>query len=105
MVVPKFVRVLNKGLIAGAVVGALGFFIKSIPCKITTADSVSLGICTLPPLFENISDNPPNIYYGISNNPATGLVFQILVATIIITIALILFRRKAAKVLDLTNKH
>jgi len=101
---PRFVRVLNKGLIAGVLVGALGFFIKSVPCRITPTSSISLSICKLPSIIEDLPANSTNVYYGISNNPATGLVFQIIAVTAIVSLVLMILRKKAARVLDLTNK-
>ena len=104
MVMPKFLKVLNKGLIAGVIVGAFGFFIKSVPCKITTIDSSSLGFCRFPSITQNLPSNLPNVYYGVSNNPATGLILQVILITLFVAIFLTLFKRKAAKILDLTNK-
>jgi|SRR3989344_3556334 len=105
MVMPKFVRILNKGLIAGAIVSTLGFFIKSIPCRIITKDSSSLGICQLPSIFKDLSASLPNYYFGISNNPLTGLILQFLLIFFIVTIFFLFFRKNATKILDLTNKE
>jgi len=105
MIVPKFLKILNKGLIAGLIVGALGFFIKSIPCRIITQDSSSLGICQLPPIFQNLPMNLTNYYYGISNNPVTGFVIQFLLSTILIILFLMFFKKRAERILDLTNKQ
>lgn len=93
MAKPKIIRVLNIGLLIAVVVSALSFLIKIVPCRFTTTEATGFGLCRLPSIFSNISELSHN-YYGISNNPLTGLVFQFIIIFIIVSVVFYLFRRR-----------
>lgn len=103
MTKPKIMSVLNLGLICGAIVSALSFFFKIVPCRFSTLGAAGFGFCKLPSIFSDISDLSNN-YYGVSNNPLAGLVFQFIITLIILSIILFLFKKRNKKILDLTNK-
>lgn len=103
MTKPKILKILNIGLVGSVIVSTLSFFIKSIPCKITSSDSNFLGFCKLPSIFQNLSETSNN-YYALSNNPLTGLVIQFILSFFIITLLLVLLKKKPEKIVDLTGK-
>ena len=107
MTTPRILRVLNKSLIIATIVSVLSFVIPIVPCKTSPVIAKPIykwSMCKLPnPLGEQILGISKN-FYGISTEPLTGLIIQFLIVFIIFTIIFILFRRKAAKILDLTRK-
>ena len=110
MAVPRLLRVLNKGIIAGVVGTAISFFAPLVPCTKAATETVaqnassSFGMCTLPAPFGSKAIEVSQKYYGISTNSLSGLVLQFLIITGIVTILFMLVRRKAGNVLDLTHK-
>jgi len=84
----------------------VSFFIKIVPCKIATnndANPFNMGLCTLPNPLKDLTDFSTK-FYGISNNPLTGLVLQFLIPAILFLIIFLSARKKAGRVLDLTKK-
>ena len=107
MAVPKILRVLNKSVIIAIIVSVLSFVIPIVPCKTSPVIAEPIytwSICKLPNPFTNPIIGISQKFYGISTEPLAGLVLQFLIVLIIFTIIFMLFRRKAAKVLDLTRK-
>jgi len=104
MTKPKISKILNIGLVGSVIVSTLSFFLKSVPCKISSSDSTSFGLCKLPTIFTSLQETS-NIYYTISNNPLTGLVLQFTLTFLIITLALFLLKKKPEKIVDLTEKN
>jgi hypothetical protein len=99
METPKILRILNKAAIVGLVVTALSFVLPLVPCK---AES-GFSLCSLPNPLASIPEVIPQ-YYGYSNNPLTGAVLQFLIPSIIFMAIFMFFRKKTAKVLDLSKK-
>jgi len=104
---PKILQTLNKSLIIAFIVVVLSFFIPIVPCTkspVIAEPKYSLGICKLPNPFGEQIVGISQKFYGISTEPLTGLIIQFLIVFTIFTIFFMLFRRKAAKILDLTRK-
>ncbi|MEK6935722.1 MAG: hypothetical protein AABW67_02960 [Nanoarchaeota archaeon] len=103
---PKFLKILNKAVIFGIVVSAVSFVIPLIPCKKAPviADPVyTWSICKLANPFQQLVGISQK-FYNISTDNSAGLILQFLVATALFLIVFTLFRKKAGKILDLTNK-
>lgn len=94
--IQRLKQITKISLITGAVITGLSFFLPLIPC---TGD----GLCSLPNPFINIT-NLSSEYYGISNNPLTGTILQILIPAIILGLILMIFKKKPKRVLDLTRR-
>ena len=92
----RLVRITKIGAITGAVITLLSFFVSLVPC---TGD----GLCRLPNPFTNLVSTSAQ-YYGLSDNPITGLALQFLVPALIIALILMVFKKKPKKVLDFTKK-
>jgi len=99
MTTPKILRILNKGVIVATIVSALSFVFPLIPCT----KEKGISICQLPSPLKELPELASK-YYSVSTNPLAGIVLQFLVVLFIFTIIFMSFRRKAGKVLDLTNK-
>lgn len=97
---PKFIKILNKGVIAAVIVSALSFFITLVPCQRESG----IGICRLPNPFQDLPANLPKYYFS-STNPLTGLVMQFILILLIFIAIFMFFRKKSRKVLDLTEKR
>jgi len=104
MVKPKIIRVLNIGLVVAFLAGATSFFIKLVPCRVSTSNASAIGLCKLPSIFKNLQEPLTNQYYLISNNPLTGLIFQFFAVLIIALILANLFKKRPKKILDLTKE-
>jgi hypothetical protein len=92
----KLVRIIKISTITGAAIAALSFFISLVPCT-------GEGLCTLPNPFTNLNSISSE-YYGLSNNPISGLVLQFLIPALILGIILMLFKKKPRKIVDFTRK-
>ncbi len=99
MVMPKILRILNKGLIAGVIASALSFVVPIIPCT----KSGSLSLCKLPNPFKDPSTISNPNFYNLSTQPLAGLIIQFTAFFIIVSIIFFLLNKKStAKILDLT---
>jgi len=108
MVMPKFIKILNKGLISAIVVSALSFFIPLVPCTkapVIANPEYSFAICKLPNPFGEPLLGISQKFYNVSTEPLAGLILQFILATIIITAILVILKRKKGKIVDLTNKR
>ncbi len=92
----KLVRIIKIGAITGGAVTALSFLINLVPCT-------GQGLCRLPNPFSNLVDTVSE-YYGLSNNPITGLALQFLVPAILVIAVLVLIKKKPNKIVDFTKK-
>lgn len=103
----KILRVLNKALIIAIAVTLISFIIPIVPCQTTnlTEDPIyTWGLCKLPNPFQNTNTGISTNYYSISTESLGGFIIHFLIIFIITSLILISIRKKAAKVLDLTNK-
>jgi len=106
MTVPKILKILNKGLIAGVVVSTFSFTLPLVPCT-KSLDSISKyrpTICKFSNPFTEQTIGISQKFYGISTEPLAGLILQFLVILLISSIIFSVLRRKPTKVLDLTKK-
>ena len=106
MQTPKYLKILNKAVIFGIVVSAISFVIPLIPCKKAPVipDAVyTWSMCRLANPFQQLVGISQK-FYNISTDNSAGLILQFLIATALFMIAFTLFRKRAAKVLDLTTK-
>ncbi len=92
-------KLVLKGLIIGLIVSALSFIVTLVPCTKETG----LGLCKLP---SPISDLPETAqrFYGISNNPITGLILQTFIPIIIVMVIPLILKKKPQKIIDFTRK-
>ncbi|MEK7203162.1 MAG: hypothetical protein AAB653_02490 [Patescibacteria group bacterium] len=107
METPRILRVLNKSLIIAVAVSILSFIFPIIPCKtapVIATPVYSWSMCKLPNPFGDQIAGSLTKYWTISTNSLTGLVLEFLIVFVLFTIIFMLFRRKAAKVLDLTRR-
>jgi hypothetical protein len=95
----KLVKSSRNGIIAGLVITILSFFIAIIPC-IKTA---GIGVCSFGNPFANLTDLSDK-YYGFSNNPMTGLVFQFLIPFVIVFLITFNIKKKKERIVDYTKK-
>jgi len=95
---------LNFSIFGAVIVSAVSFFIKIVPCTKTIDTTSSFSLCALPSIFQDLSETTAK-YYTLSNNPLTGIVFQFVLAFLIIYILLSLSKKKSKKVVDLTKEH
>jgi len=101
----------HKFLIAGAVLTTASFFLTIIPCSIKEASASALGFCKLPNPLNNL--DPAYLsyyYYGLYNNPISGILLQFLATTLLAYLAVYLFKKirgkaRNYKVIDLTRKR
>jgi len=104
---PKILRVLNKALIIAIAITIISFLIPIVPCKTAAvvADPVyEWGLCRLPnPLGEQIVGISTK-YYGSTTDSLAGFLTHFIVVYAIIIAILLLIRKKAGNILDLTNK-
>jgi len=107
MVTSKTLRILNKSLIITIIVVILSFILPLVPCKTSPVIAelkYEWGICRLPNPFGEPIVGISQQFYGANTEPLAGLIIQFLITFIIIIVIFMLFRKKAAKVLDLTSK-
>ncbi|MEM0465103.1 MAG: hypothetical protein QXW97_00175 [Candidatus Pacearchaeota archaeon] len=70
---------LKLGLLAGLVITIFSFLIKLVPC----IKKSGFNFCTLPSPFKNL-ESLNEKYYGISNNPLSGLLLQFIIPSILV---------------------
>jgi cellobiose-specific phosphotransferase system component IIC len=95
----KLVKSLKNGILAGLIIVILSFLISIVPC-IKTA---GFGVCSLGNPFNDLTDLS-NKFYGISNNPMTGLIFQFLIPLFVVFIISYNYRKKKEHIVDYTKK-
>jgi len=98
----------QKLLIAGGVVTGASFLLTLVPCKISDKTGSALGFCKLPNPLINLQTTS-HYYYNYTNNPLTGLVLQMAIATLlcyglVYSVKKLNFKRKNHKILDFTKK-
>jgi hypothetical protein len=93
-------KLLLNGVIAGAIISALSFFVSIVPCS----KESGAGLCTLPNPLMDMTDLA-KVYYGISNNPITGLLLQFTIPFILFVVIPLIIKKteKKQKILDLTK--
>jgi|TARA_B100001971_G_C17736165_1_gene308416 hypothetical protein len=104
---PRIVRVLNKSLIIAIAITIISFIIPLVPCQtaaVVAEPVYEWGLCRLPNPFTQELVGISTEYYGSNTNPLAGFIIHFLVVYAIITTILLLIRKKAGKILDLTNK-
>jgi len=101
----------HKFLIAGAAITAASFLLTLVPCQIKGSKLSVPGFCKLPNPLVNLTttDYFNYYYYGISNNPITGLLIQFIVGVLISYLVVygfkkLNFKRKNYKIIDYTKK-
>jgi glycerol uptake facilitator-like aquaporin len=95
----KLMKIAKIGAITGAVVALASFFIRLVPCS----DKGSWKLCALPSLLVDMTETTSK-YYGLTNNPITGLFLQFLIPLVLLFLIMLLLKKKRAKVLDLTRR-
>lgn len=95
----KILKVINKGIILGLVVTILSFLISLVPC----IKEAGFGVCRLPSPFSDLTILTQK-YYGISNNPLTGLILQFLIPFILVVLILSQSKKKSERIIDYTKK-
>lgn len=99
----NFKKIFQLGTTISICVVVISFFIQLIPC-IKISDSVKkFGFCTLPSIFKDLNEPLESTYFGLSNNPLSGFVFEFILVFVIFLILYSLSKRKPKKVLDLTK--
>jgi hypothetical protein len=112
---PKKLKKHHKILIAGGIITLASFLITLVPCKIvetnssTNLASSTWGLCKLPDPLTNLN-SLTYYFYGIYNNPISGLAMQFVIATFISWLVAYLIKklvkkRKTRKIIDLTKKE
>ena len=107
METPKILRILNKSLIIAVAISILSFIFPIVPCKtapVIAEPVYKWSICKLPNPFAEPLLGITTKYWAISTEALSGLIIQFLIIFVLFTIIFMLFRRKAAKVLDLTRR-
>ena len=107
METPRILRVLNKSLIIAVAVSILSFIFPIIPCKtapVVAEPVYAWSLCKLPNPFGEQLIGLSIKYWATAASPLSGLVLEFLIVFVLFTIIFLLFRRKAAKVLDLTRR-
>lgn len=99
MIKARIVKTINKGIMIGVIIVALSFLISLVPC----IKEAGFGVCKLPNPFGNILTLNDK-YYGISNNPLTGLILQFLIPFVLVILILLGSKKKGEKVVDFTKK-
>jgi len=100
----------HKLIIAGAIITGISFLVTLVPCKIVEPTNTSFGLCKLPNPFTNLDLTSTSYYfYGLSNNPISGLVVQFIIATLLSLGVVFLIKKlnkkyRTHKILDLTKK-
>ncbi|MDD5191756.1 MAG: hypothetical protein PHH54_05300 [Candidatus Nanoarchaeia archaeon] len=108
METPRILKVLNKSLIIAVAIAILSFIFPIVPCKIAPVVATPVyawSMCKLPNPFAQQLVGVSTKYWAISTEALSGLVIQFLIILVLFTIIFMLFRRKSAKVLDLTRKR
>lgn len=100
----KIIKILNNGMILAVVVSTLSFFIKIVPCKFSSNNAMTFGLCKLPNPFLDL-EQLTTIYYGVSNNPMIGITLQFLITLFLFSIIFLFLKKRNKKVLDLTIKQ
>jgi hypothetical protein len=106
----KKYRSYHKLIIAGAIITGISFLVTLVPCKIVDPINTSLGLCKLPNPFTNLDLISTSYYfYGLSNNPISGLAIQFIIATLLSLGVVFLFKKlnkkyKNHKIINLTKK-
>ena len=95
----KIRKIVKNSLIAGAVVTVASFVIKLMPC--TTEGN--LNFCWMPSPFTKLA-NTTSIYYGLTNNPITGLILQFAIPAAAFGIIAVSIKKKKMRIVDLTRK-
>ena len=101
MNIMKITKILNYGIIAGVLVGALSFFLKIIPCTtspVIAEPKYSWGLCKLPNPFGEQIVGISNKFYGLSTDPLAALVFIFLSTLLIVFLALSIIKKNKGKV-------
>ena len=107
MATPKTLRILNKGAIVGLAVAALSFFIPFVPCTkspVIAVPKYTFSMCRLPNPFGEQLVGLSTKYYGLFTDSLAGAILQFIVPALIFTAIFMFFRKKTAKVLDLSKK-
>ncbi len=103
----KTLRVLNKSLIIAIIIVIISFIIPIVPCKtasVATEPIYELGLCRLPNTIGGQSIELSTKYYGSTTDSLSGFLIHFVVIYALVTMILFAIRKKAAKILDLTNK-
>ncbi|MBR9705033.1 hypothetical protein GOV12_06490 [Candidatus Pacearchaeota archaeon] len=95
----KIGKSLRNGIVAGLVITILSFIVAMVPC----IKGSSFGLCSLGNPFTNLLESS-NKFYGISNNPLTGLIFQFIIPFVVVFLASIKLNKSTEKVVDYTKK-
>ena len=96
----RLAKSLKWGVIAGLVITIISFLISIVACL----KQAGIGVCVLPSPFSNMV-SLDNIYYGISNNPLSGLLMQFLIPLILVFIIAFGSKKKTnGKIVDYTKK-
>ena len=103
----KTLRVLNKALIIALAIVIISFIIPIVPCQtaaVTAEPVYEWGLCRLPNPFTQQLVGISTEYYGSTTDSLAGFILHFAALYLIISIILFAIRKKAGKVLDLTNK-
>ena len=103
----KFFRILNKGLIAGAGAAFLSFIIPIVPCtksSVIANPDLKWRLCRIPNPFKGQLVGIIQNFYNISSEPLAGFLLQFVLVFLIFVLVFLIIRKKAGKILDLTNK-
>ena len=103
----KILRVLNKALIITIAIIIISFIIPIVPCQTSAVIAEPVyewGLCRLPNPLTNPVLGISTEYYGSTTDSLAGFLIHFIVIYAIITIILIAVRKKAGKILDLTDK-
>ena len=104
---PKIVRVLNKSLIIAIAITIISFLIPIVPCTTSPVIAEPIyewGLCKLPNIIGEPLVGMSTQYYGSTTNQLAGFLIHFIIIYVLITTVLLTIRKKAGKILDLTNK-
>ena len=101
-------KLINKVVIAGVSINVISFLISIVPCTkapVIANPEYQLGMCKLPNPFREPLLGISQKFYGFSTEPLTGLVIQFMTSFLLFILVSIIFKKKAKRILDLSNKR
>ncbi len=98
----------KKIMIAGAAITCASFLLTIVPCKIQESNIASAAFCKLPNPLTNLATTS-HYFYGLSNNPVSGMVLQFLASILVIYSSSLAIQKlkskyKRSRVIDYTSK-
>ena len=102
----KILKILNKSAIVGLAIAAISFIIPLVPCTkspVIAEPKYAWAMCNLPNPFTASLGEVSTKYYGAFADPLAGAVLQFIIPAAIFAAIFIIFRKKTAKILDLSK--